>query len=134
MVALGPYEFLLNKEKILIHDSVWRSLTDIPLKGEQTSWDKVEIRVVRRKYFLEVSIWSEPQGETSVQSLHWFVFAARGKTLEKVVDQIVSRRRPHRSQFANKTFIQDPVEKHGLESAAEGIRWRAGRNSGLLQE
>ena len=118
----GPYEFLLNKEKILIFDSFWRSLTDLPLKGEKTNWQWVEFRKLQNDFYLELEIWTEPFGETQVQNLRWFVFRAEKQKLIPLVDTIVQRRTPQTTKGHG--YLYDPLEKHGLEIQNKEVKWR----------
>ncbi|MCB9026939.1 MAG: hypothetical protein H6625_11510 [Bdellovibrionaceae bacterium] len=91
---LNIYNYRLHflNDKILIHDGVWRTIEKMPLVGEKTDWEKIKINKIGNKVYVEFYIWTEPFGETEVQSLMWFIHIIDNNKMTQLAVNVVQKR------------------------------------------
>lgn len=133
-LQLEAYRLSLSPEKITIDNDVWKEVHPLPLVGEKVTWQRVQLRRLKKRWIVEVEMWTEPEGEAEVQDLHWVVFELKNVKWNKHVEEVIQkrRRRLQEAQAANRIrFQSDGKEKYGLTLKKSGkISWRVGKLHG----
>ena len=118
----------LGKEKILFTDGVWRSIYDMPYKGEHTEWEKANVRTLGKRIFLEVKIWAQEESQLGIQSLYWSVYEIQEERLSLKLSEVIQKRRPRENQKP----ILDPMEPYGLKLKGHKVVWWVNHQKGEI--
>ncbi|MGE4131940.1 MAG: hypothetical protein AB7F86_09895 [Bdellovibrionales bacterium] len=135
---VGPYNLRLLNATIAWFDGTWRTVDDMPLKGEGLDWEKVRFEFLNGWPILQLYIWDQGEGEAKVQNLHWFVIDAEKQKVTLLSKGIVRQRRVKRKDFTlgedggeekpaegPPRYIYDKWEEHSLKARAKGgLDWR----------
>ena len=134
--ALNWYGYKIHffGEKIIINDGVWRSIRKTPLFGDKTEWQKIRLRNIRKQKFIEMYIWSEPEGEAKVQSLHWFLLRLNGAKFTSVVERVVQKRRVVQNKDKQAKLLLDRLLRHGVKVVNKKFYWYFKIVKGLVEK
>lgn len=128
-LKVGNYSVRLLAETIARDDGTWRTVDQMPLKGEGVSWEKVRMDIFKGWPVLQLWIWDKGEGEAQVQNLRWFVTDIRKGDLKILNEGVVRRRRqkpigpegePVSKEPKKPKYIVDGWEKHGLSARKDG--------------
>lgn len=119
-LKVANYNIRLLPETIAWNDGTWRTVDDMPLKGDGLTWEKATFEFINGWPILQLWIWDSGTGETSVQSLRWYVADAEKRHLTILAEGVVRRRR----KSPEGKFINDPMEPHALKPLKSGgLEW-----------
>lgn len=138
----GPYTLRLLADSISWNDSTWRKVDPIPLRGEGTSWEKINVQLNNGILVLQLWIWDKPVGENQVQSLNWYVTSIDQQKFSVLASGTVRKRR-QKSQAPGAEgeevkpkapeFLYDGWETHGLKFLKDGrMEMTLGRHKQIL--
>ncbi len=125
-LVLRPYEIRMTQDTITWFDGTWRTVDDLPLKGEGVEWQKARFEILNGAPILQLWLWDPGQGETKVQSLHWYVTTARDRKLRILAEGVVRKRRQKvvNEDSDKHQFIYDAMEPHSLKAVKGALEWK----------
>lgn len=148
------YRVHFLKSKILIHDGTWRGIQEIPVAGEKSEWEKVQVHKLDGRWVLEMWVWSPPATEMALESLYWLVGEFKDQNLHFEVQEVVQYRRRLQAQGigrfpasstlseqgsrsqekhpSSQTDLLDPRRTVQLYVKDGKIHWQAGEQAGEL--
>jgi hypothetical protein len=138
----GTYKLRLLSETIARDDGTWHGVDNMPLKGEGTSWEKIQFKLFNGWPILQMWIWDKPAGEANVQQLHWYVGDVRNQTeLQVLATGVVRRRRAKNVEVAEgkpapkPVYTLDAMEPHNLKLRKDGrLDWSLGSEKKILDK
>lgn len=126
-LTLGSYKLQLLPETVSRFDGTWRGVGEVPLKGEGTSWEKMQFDLFRGWPVLQMWIWDKPSGEAGVQQLHWFVGDVSNRNeMQLLATGVVRRRRAKKVEVMEgkpapkPAYTLDAMEPHSLKLRSDG--------------
>lgn len=141
-LTLGSYKLQLLPETVSRFDGTWHGVGEIPLKGEGTSWEKMQFELFQGWPILQMWIWDKPAGETEVQQLHWFVADVSNKNeMQVLANGVVRRRRAKKIEAAEgkpaskPAYTLDAMEPHSIKYRPDGrLDFILGRENKILDK
>jgi hypothetical protein len=141
-LTVDTYNLRLLKDTVAWNDGTWRTVDDMPLKGEGVEWEKARFEFLNGWPIVQLWIWDAGTGENQVQSLHWFVADAEKRKFTVVATGVVRKRRPHKvavpeGETATKgppaKFTYDAMEPHALKPLKDGsLEWTLNRDKKII--
>jgi len=121
----GAYNVRLLSDTVAWHDGTWHTVEEIPLKGEQSAWEKMRFDLMGGWPILQLWIWDQGAGEGQVQSLHWYTVSLFDRKFKILAEGIVRKRRPTVGAENEKPgFLYDAWQKHSLKALKNGeVEW-----------
>lgn len=127
---VDTYNLRLLKDTVAWNDGTWRTVDDMPLKGEGVQWEKANFRFINGWPILQLWIWDAGVGEAKVQSLHWYVADAEKRHFTILASGVVRKRRIN----PEKKLIFDPMEPHELKPMKNGgLEWTLRNEKKLIE-
>ncbi len=131
VLKILDYTLRLTPEKILISNGVFRKIKDMPLKGEQVEWIRVNTFRADKRVFVELLIWGLPIGEANVQSLYWTVSVLDGVKLNFLLYELVQKRRLIIGEDGKTSILYDPLSAFGIKVNKKGkLNWHVKNRKG----
>lgn len=140
-LTVDTYNLRLLKDTVAWTDGTWRTVDDMPLKGDGVTWEKATFQFINGWPILQLWIWDAGHGENKVQSLHWFVTDAEKRKFTVIAQGVVRKRRPHRIEVPEgeppkfgDTFSYDAMEPHALKPLKNGsLEWTLKKDKKLIE-
>lgn len=133
----APYQLRLTADRVTVSDGTWKVVHELPLVGDQVEWQRVSLRPIGTRWFVEFELWTPPESSAEIQNLKWFVVELEGTSWTKRVEEIIQKRRRLLSSSTppakGPKYQLDRKESFGLELNTKGeISWTAGKFHGVL--
>lgn len=106
------YHLHFLKDKFLINNGIWRGLEPMMFKGDSVEWVKITLNFLAQRNFIEIEIWSPPQGEAALQDLHWLVYELIENKALLRLDKVVYKR--SRSYISGEAYHFGKKLRHKL--------------------
>lgn len=138
-LTVGSYNIRVLPKTLAWNDGTWRSVDNMPLKGEAVMWEKIRFEMMNGWPILQLWLWEKGVGESEVQSLHWVVASAEKRKFSLLAEGVVRKRRVERSAASPEgakpmpTFFYDAWESHHLNLLKDGsLEWFLGEQKKTL--
>lgn len=129
-LTFDTYNLRLLKKTVAWSDGTWHSVDDLPLTGEGVVWEKAQFEFINGWPILQLWIWDAGQGESQVQSLHWYVADAEKQKFTLLAEGVVRKRR----LSEEKKLIFDAMEPHALKPLKTGaLEWTLRKEKKLFE-
>lgn len=130
-LILGTVNVRLLPQSVAWYDGTWHTVEEMPLKDQQSDWEKVDLHTLGGRLILQMWIWDKGVETSKVQSQHWLVTELQNRKFKILADGTVRKRRP-KAQDGLKAaepvkFLYDSVIEHSLKPAKNGdLEWTLG--------
>lgn len=130
LLRLSSYKVQISKLKVTWSDGSWTAIADLPMVQEDFHWQEAKLAKMGTRWVLQIWIWDAGKGEAKVESLHWLVSELKDRAFFPKLDKVVRKREVRATPPGSYSY--DREVPHGLKPAKGGLRWTAGRDSGVI--
>jgi hypothetical protein len=121
----------LLPESLAWYDGTWHTVEPMPLKGQQSDWEKIEFQFLGGRPILQLWLWDKGTEVTGVQSLHWLTGELQKRKFKILAEGVVRKRRPKaKDALAAETktqYLYDAFIEHSLKTSKNGdLDWSLG--------
>ncbi len=142
------YNLRLLKDTVAWNDGTWRTVDDMPLRGEGVQWERASFNFINGWPILQLWIWDAGVGEAKVQSLHWYVADAAKRQFTILASGVVRKRRVKPLPVeepapdsggkpkppAKPQLVYDAMEPHALKPLKNGgLEWTLKNEKKLIE-
>ena len=125
---IGDFHLHVWHDKLILQGPIERKMIALPLFGDDVRWESAEMISKNRRHFMQMVMWSPPQGQGEVESAVFYVFEVGIGRIDLKLDKIIQKRKKRadgKIYFDRKLPIEIFV-KSGK------VMWKVGKESGEL--
>jgi hypothetical protein len=140
--TLGQNKIHVWKNKIFLTNSTARDVQPLSfaaeLEKDLVGWSFAKTHEQNGRYFVEISIWSLPAGQSDVESLMWSVYEIDHDHILKKIEKLIQKRK----KIKDSNYKYDKLSKFGIGCQKSNakiqsnkqciVEWYVDHDKGLL--
>ncbi|MCB0351341.1 MAG: hypothetical protein KDD38_09175 [Bdellovibrionales bacterium] len=141
--TLGQSKVHIWNDKIFLNSLVARDTKGLPadanLGAGAVEWSFARTQKLNKRWVLELGIWHPSTGESEVETLVWSVYEVEPGQIKKLLEKTLQKRKRIEPKVAagqkpaQVKYKSDKIYPYGLKATKSGVRWRVGREKGVLK-
>lgn len=131
-ISLSDLRVGLSEKKIRFNHGPWTSIDSFPGFEFVTHWQEIKLLSLAGRPLISLKVWKKIEKEVALEELYWVLLEPQKTKLHLLLEHPLGKRKLVKEKSA--PLIQDQMLQTKLWSKKGKVLWRAGKESGVLQD